>query len=86
MDYELLFTCLCLLTIAGCALLAVLHPLFDDTAVQRVCLGGVCMFSLGAALQFWRTDYAPGVVQWLIWFIAGYAVETSRKLRRKARK
>ena len=86
MDFNLTITCLALLVICGYSVLAVIHPTFDDTIIQRICLAGICLFSLGMSYQFWRTDYAPEVVQWFIWFIAAYAVETTRKLGNKAKR
>lgn len=86
MDVMLITTCCALLVLAACGFLAVWSPAFDDTNIQRICLGGLTIFSLGVAYEFWRTDYAPEKVQILIWIIAAYAAETTRKVRSKGQK
>jgi hypothetical protein len=61
--------------IAACSLLAVLHPKFDDTIAQRISLGLVCIFSLGA-----MTKEVHGPMEWLVVAFAAYCLETTRKI------
>ncbi len=75
-----------LLVLAGICGLAVFHPRFDDTLLQRVALGGICLGCLGMA--YWMLDARdpPRALRWCIWFGAIFALETGRKIQAKVRK
>ncbi len=76
-----MLTVTCLLIIAALCAAAIFHPCFDDTLLQRLCLGGMSLGALGTA--WWvvnRNVDLPDPVEWMTWFGAVYALESARKL------
>lgn len=83
---ELLLTVLGLVVLAGLCAVAVLSPAYDDTLMQRVALGTVCIGALGVAWWCWRRGEAPGPVVVLAVGAGLFALETARKLLRRMRR
>lgn len=76
-----MFTLACLLIIAVLTAVAIFHPCFDDTLLQRLCLGGMSLGALGTAWFVFSNDAdIPDPVEWMTWFGAAYTLETARKL------
>lgn len=76
-----MFTVACLFIIAALTAAAIFHPCFDDTLIQRFCLGGLSLGALGTG--YWvlvRGLDLPDPVEWMTWFGMVYAMETGRKL------
>jgi hypothetical protein len=83
---ELVVTIVALLTVTVLSTLAVFHPAYSDTTVQRIALAGIAMGALGVAWWCWQTKQAPGPLAWLSVAVALFAAETARKLARRIRR
>lgn len=66
--------------IAVCAGVAVFHPAFDDTLIQRVGLCGISIGALSSSAWVFSQEELPGSLVWLSLGAAIYALETARKL------
>lgn len=83
---ELVVTIAALLAVAVLCTLAVFHPAYSDTTLQRIALAGMAMGALGVAWWCWQSRQAPGPVAWLSVATALFAAETARKLMRRIRR
>lgn len=83
---ELLLTLAALLTVALLCTLAVFHPAYGDTTVQRIALAGIAIGALGVAWWCWQTRQAPGPVCVLSVAAATFAGETARKIAARLRR
>ena len=75
---EVIVTSICLAIISILAGLAVFHPAYDDTLVQRIALAGTSLGTL-ACIPWAINNDLPSQVVWVSVCGALYAVSTARK-------
>ena len=74
-------TIACLVVVSTLSGVAVFHPDFDDTLLERICLTGICIGALGLAYEVCKTQTVSSSITWLSVCAAGYALEVGRKYK-----
>lgn len=76
---ELLLTVVSLAIIASLSGLAVFHPAYNDTAIQRISISGLCLGALASIKWCFTVGDVPDPVVWCSVAGAIYSLETARK-------
>lgn len=78
-------TIVALLVIAAVACLAVFHPSFEDTLVQRISLAGICIGALSGAYTATK-EVIPSGLEVAAIAAAVYALECGRIVKKRWKK
>lgn len=76
---ETIITIAALLVVAAVSAIAVFHPSFNDTLIQRICLVGFCFFALSMAWWAYQNGSATDDLMVGSTIAALYGIESCRK-------